>query len=285
MTSCAPSGIRRASRRVANHAAEMPDVKDSPDHSPMGLKALGWHWEQFARRDPLWAILAVPGKRGGKWDPADFFATGRAEVAGVLTYLDGLGVKVRRGNALDFGCGVGRLTQALAATFEHAVGIDISTTMVRLARRYNQHGRRCRYIANRREDLTCLGARRFDFIYTNVVLQHMEGRLALGYVGEFLRLLAPGGVCVFQLPFQALAWPGASIRAIEEPIQLRGWPALLARLRGDRSREATVVIEMHAVPQEEVVALVEARGARVIDIVEDNAAGGGHRSARYCIGV
>ena len=44
----------------------------------------------------------------------------------------------RRDRALDFGCGVGRLTRALGTRFESALGVDISAGMIEQARRLNE---------------------------------------------------------------------------------------------------------------------------------------------------
>jgi 2-polyprenyl-3-methyl-5-hydroxy-6-metoxy-1,4-benzoquinol methylase len=55
----------------------------------------------------------------------------------------------QHGRALDFGCGVGRLTQALATHYDKVDGVDISWEMINLARRHNQHGDRVKYFANR----------------------------------------------------------------------------------------------------------------------------------------
>ena len=30
-------------------------------------------WEDLAKQDPLWAILSVPAKKGGKWNLEEFF--------------------------------------------------------------------------------------------------------------------------------------------------------------------------------------------------------------------
>ena len=45
------------------------------------------------------------------------------------------------------------------------------------------------------------GERRFDLAYTRIVLQHVAGRdLARSYIREFVRVLAPGGIAMFQVP-------------------------------------------------------------------------------------
>src|SRR5262245_2563521 len=91
----------------------------------MDLSALKEHWNRFGRTDPMWAILSWPGKEKGQWTPEEFFDTGVREIAYVLNYAKTLSVRYRRRRALDFGCGVGRLTQALAPHFEEVHGVDI----------------------------------------------------------------------------------------------------------------------------------------------------------------
>ena len=114
----------------------------------------------------------------------------------VMRHLAGLGyVPEWGGRALDFGCGVGRLTQALGRHFNTCVGVDISQSMVQQAQLLNklQH---CRYIATSDIPLPFPeGA--FSFIYSNIVLQHIPRRFAKKYLHEFVRVLSPGGLLVF----------------------------------------------------------------------------------------
>ena len=42
-------------------------------------------WDRLAEVDALWAVLTVPGRKGGRWDVDEFFATGEAEIAHVLS--------------------------------------------------------------------------------------------------------------------------------------------------------------------------------------------------------
>jgi len=66
-------------------------------------------------------------------------------------------------------------------------------------------------VHNTRRDLGVLGQRRFDLIYSDLVLQHMLPALSLSYIDEFLRLLAPGGLLVFQLPSHRRTTPPPTI--------------------------------------------------------------------------
>ena len=157
-------------------------------------------WDHLARYDPLWAILSDPSKTGRRWDLRGFLETGRREVSLLMYQLRALGIDVRREAALDFGCGVGRLSQPLAAYFDRVVGIDVSPEMIRLANGINHDPVRVRYVCNDRDDLAMFASGDFTFMYSNVVLQHLEPPRTLQYLSELLRVVAPGGVLVFQLP-------------------------------------------------------------------------------------
>jgi SAM-dependent methyltransferase len=126
--------------------------------------------------------------------------TGEREISLLLYQLKQLRLEVDRGAALDFGCGVGRLTQALARRFESTVGFDISPRMIDLARRLNKYPETVKYVLGSSSDLSTLRGRDFGVIYSNIVLQHLEPDLARRYIVELLRLLRRGGVAVFQLP-------------------------------------------------------------------------------------
>ena len=139
------------------------------------LRGVRQTWENLAQTDPLWAICTDDNKRGGKWNPPEFFATGEAEISKVLAHVAAIGRKPRwEGRALDFGCGVGRLTQALCERFAGCVGVDISATMIRLAQQYNRHGERCVYMLNDAQDLGKYCDGEFAFIYSSIVLQHLD---------------------------------------------------------------------------------------------------------------
>jgi SAM-dependent methyltransferase len=168
------------------------------------LNKLQQDWDDLAKIDPMWAICSDPTKDQNKWDVAEFFATGRQQIQRVLETIRGLDVVLNTGTALDFGCGVGRLTQALADEFNQVYGVDISPIMIERADQFNRFGEKCRYILNFQADLRIFNDNFFDFIYTYIVLQHMPPDLMLGYLNEFIRTLKAGGILMFQVPIQRL---------------------------------------------------------------------------------
>ena len=167
----------------------------------VGLGRQERDWDDLALVDPLWAILSEtqPGDRG--WQLDRFFERGEADVESVLGVARELGWQGGISSALDFGCGVGRLTRALAGHFKSCTGVDISERMLEHARRLNADCANCRFVVNRSSDLALFADDAFDFVLSFVVLQHVaSAQAALLYISEFVRVACPGGLVVFQLP-------------------------------------------------------------------------------------
>ncbi len=165
----------------------------------MGLEERKGHRDAMTRHDPLWAILTSQNKKGRKWDSEAFFATGRRDIAAVMAYINSLASPPRR-KALDFGCGLGRLTQALCGYYDECVGVDSAPGKIRQARKLNQFGDKCRYLVNATPDLRLFADGTFDLVYSASVLPHIHPASSRNYVQEFLRILAPGGIVLFQMP-------------------------------------------------------------------------------------
>ncbi len=169
----------------------------------MSLDELRDSWNELATKDAFQAVLtrSVSSER---WDPDAFFRTGLDEVEFILHRVRGLGVAPATGRALDFGCGLGRVTQALCPHFQQVDGVDIAAAMIERARSFNRFADRCTYHVNQTDDLHLFGDATFDFVYSNIVLQHIDPQYSRGYIEEFFRVLKPGGVTVFQVPSDPL---------------------------------------------------------------------------------
>jgi SAM-dependent methyltransferase len=218
-------------------------------------------WEHLAETDPLWAVLTRPGRKGGRWDVDEFFATGEAEIAHVFSVADALSRPERRGQALDFGCGVGRLTRALCTRFEQTLGVDISAAMVDQARRLNAGFAGCEFRVNAARDLGQLESASFDFVYSSIALQHIPTvREIEGYVTELLRVASPDGLVVFGLPYHI-----PSLWTIQPRRRVY---ALLRRLgvseRWMLRRTPLTPMRMTPMREENVRSLLERKGAAVL---------------------
>ena len=103
----------------------------------MTLKDVQKTYEDYGKDDPLYAVLSRKDTKDNKWDVEEFFASGREEIAEAMNHVAKHGVDITKGRAMDFGCGVGRLTQALCEEFDGALGVDISYSMIESAQKHN----------------------------------------------------------------------------------------------------------------------------------------------------
>ncbi|MEP6938979.1 MAG: class I SAM-dependent methyltransferase [Rudaea sp.] len=239
------------------------------------LQRLRAAWGVLGEDDPLWAILSDPQKRGGGWDLDAFFASGEAEVAALLQACDHLGLAHARGTALDFGCGVGRLSRALATRFDRVVGVDISASMLAHARRLNADRANIAFVENAAADLRFVADRSVDLIYSVITLQHAPEPLQLGYIAEFMRVLATDGLAVFQTASgHSRDWRGLVHRWVPN--------ALLNPLRRHwySSRAA---FEMHVLAEEKVRATIVRARRRIVRVEDDACAGAGFVGRRFFV--
>jgi len=237
------------------------------------------NWHALGKQDPLLAILTYKEKRGGKWEINEFFETGVREVRATFNYLRGLGINLKGGRALDFGCGVGRLTQALVPRFEETVGVDIASSMINLANRYNRYPEKCDYLVNTADNLRLFPEKSFDFIFSKITLQHVEPRYAKNYIREFLRLAKPEGIILFQLPTESVGEAEASplLRSRVKTLL----PSFVLATYYRVKHHFSPMLEMYGVPHDEVLAIVAEGNGKVIDSRENQDSGEKWRSFSY----
>lgn len=170
----------------------------------MSLERVRETWTELGERDAFWAVLTGRAGAARTWNEEDFFRSGAEEIEVLLREVP---EDVPRGAALDFGCGAGRLTRALATHFERATGVDISPAMIEHARKLNHAYPNAEFVLNDRADLSVFDDASFDFVYSVITLQHMPVELSTSYIAEFFRVCRPGGMVVFQLPGEYIAPP------------------------------------------------------------------------------
>jgi len=241
------------------------------------LAGLRRDWTRLGEADPLWAVCVDPAKQGGRWDVTEFLESGQAEVSDAMAALDRLGLCARRDDALDFGCGVGRLTGALAEHFATVTGVDISLSMLGHARTLHAGQPRCRFVHNDRQDLRIFPSGSFDLVYSGLVLQHMPASLADGYLAEFVRVVRPGGAIAILAPESHRKSPGGLVYA-HAPRRLIG---LVQRA----VYGYPAPMQMHTLPASRVRRTVEPLGGRLVASVPGAGYTGHWRMATHFLAV
>jgi ubiquinone/menaquinone biosynthesis C-methylase UbiE len=246
----------------------------------MSVQKLGKKWQKYGKIDPLWTILTYEGKENNKWDEDEFFRTGRDEISKIMEFVKKLDHPLEKAKALDFGCGVGRLTQALAEEFDEVIGVDIAPSMIELAEKYNKCGKKCKYFVNDKADLKMFDDDTFDFIYTNIVLQHIEPKFTKKYIQEFIRILKPNGLLIFQQPSgkaDATTLKGKIKKVITRVVPVSVLDFLF-KLKYGQLR-----MDVFGIPKKEIFKIIEANNAKLISCNINENTGSNWISISYAV--
>jgi SAM-dependent methyltransferase len=231
------------------------------------------------------AILALE-EGTPEWTPETFFQSGVDYCRFLMeTLLDPRGLPTGREGALDFGCGMGRLTNGLSGYFDEVVGVDISSEMVRLATE-SKKSSKVRFVHNTRDHLRVFDDASFDLVLSVIVLQHIPPAASLNYISEFLRILKPGGVAVFQLPVRDVFEDRGLAHNLWNEfrrIVYRPKRILEVRRRLPWALGAIPRMEMRGIPKEELIRHISDCHGRLIAAIDDFSAGEGIESYLYLV--
>lgn len=190
------------------------------------------HWERFGRQDPYFGVLASEKFHRETLTPeaiTEFFASGERRVGAALATIQRhFDPDFHPACCLDFGCGVGRLVIPLAKRFPHVVGVDISLSMLReAAQNCAQRGvENVQFVQS--DDRLSKVEGKFDFIYSDIVFQHIPRPRGEKIVARLIDLLNDGGVAALSLPYSAnaplmtrcLRWAQKSVPLVHSIVNL-----------------------------------------------------------------
>lgn len=169
------------------------------DFDPELLAKMQREWDERARENARYYVNCAEQD----WSDEAFFHSGQCNVAReILTDMGNIcrGRDPKKMRVLEIGCGVGRVTQALADVFGEVYGVDVSGEMIRQAKTALSGRRNVHLFQNNGKDLAVLGNVRFDFAFSYIVFQHIPSRAVIeSYVRAVRRLLRPGGLFKFQV--------------------------------------------------------------------------------------
>lgn len=216
-------------------------------------------WRALGETKPHWSVITTDEFKPENIARTEdaFYAGGEHNVATLLRTLARNGIDpARLRTVMDFGCGVGRLSAALARKFERVVSVDVSVSHLAVAREALARRGLTNVTTHALATIDGLAdLPEVDLVFSLIVLQHNPPPVMRALLAGLLERLAPGGAAVVQLPTYL---PGGYRFEVE---------AYLAG--GGRD------MEMHPLPQAEVFAVARAAGVSVLEVLEDGWTGYG----------
>lgn len=158
-------------------------------------------WESWARIDPYYAVLTADQYRKRNVSIEDFFGTGESHVAHVFQTIRQIEPSFQPKTALDFGCGVGRLLVPLSRMAREVIGVDVSDTMLAIARRNLEERDISNFVLVKSDDSLSAVRSMIDFIHSYIVFQHIPVVRGERLFTALLSKLAPGGMGALHFPF------------------------------------------------------------------------------------
>ncbi len=155
-------------------------------------------WEYYGKHHPYYGVLSYSEFRAGVLDEQakqKFFASGVEVVDNFIAHAEKAYGPLRYGTALDYGCGVGRLTRRLAERFRTVIGVDVASEMLEEARR-NLSG--CENVTL--EQAGSESTTPLDFVLSKIVFQHIPASEGFPILERLATRLSPGGVGILDLP-------------------------------------------------------------------------------------
>lgn len=131
--------------------------------------------------------------------------------------------------AVEIGCGLGRLTQALAEHFGLVVGVDVSRALLKQAVTNNERDNVV-FEVNDGYHLRPAAVKSCDTVFSYEVLYYLNREILTSYLRDVFALLRPGGQFVFELNTEPIRFGTRVSGAIRNVLHScgkkhwRGWP-------------------------------------------------------------
>jgi SAM-dependent methyltransferase len=217
-------------------------------------------WTGLGTSDPFWSVLTSERYRksnmSGSAKVEEFYASGIADLNYLCAFLSRADLALTPHMVVaEYGCGLGRVTPFLARAAGRVLAFDISATHLEAAtRRIAQEGiPNVEFVqVTGRSTLAQLTA--IDLFFSLIVLQHNPPPVILGILDAAFAGLRPGGLAFFQVPTYG-----------------SGYTFELARFMENEGLAKSM--EMHFVPQADILRLARAHGMQLVEIRTDHLAG------------
>jgi SAM-dependent methyltransferase len=161
-------------------------------------------WQEFGAIEPYYSVLTKPQYlRENLTEDAlnAFFASGEEEINNLFSDVGAhFDVRPPLSSALDFGCGVARLTIPLARRAERVFAVDVADAMLERAREHCRRADAHNVTFLALDHLNSIPRGSIDLVCAHLVLQHIPRSSGRRLLGHLAALLAPRGLLSIDFP-------------------------------------------------------------------------------------
>ena len=153
-------------------------------------------WKVWGAAEPFFGVLSHDRFRRENLTPEaldEFWRTGVDEAVRLEEVLTRFFGPFPKATALDFGCGVGRLTRGMAAFCGEVVGLDVSPGM--LAEAVKDAPENTTFVTELRDGQT------FDWVNSIIVFQHIPPSRGYRILDDLLQRVNVGGAISLHITF------------------------------------------------------------------------------------
>jgi len=252
-------------RRISEASAAISDQQDTSDvewrasaaELPLLIEHIRQVWSRYGREEAYYSVLTDPAylmERLETTDIESFYATGLLE-------MERFEAVCRRNfiepdpswEIFELGCGVGRVGEAFASKFSAYIGVDISAEHIAIAqKRLAERGLANTTLALLDDFLS--GDASTDVFFSMIVLQHNPPPIIHDLLDLCLARVRPKGLAYFQVP-----------------CHLYDYRFCVTDYLAGQGQSETM--EIHALPQRDVFALLARHGLNPIEVTPDDRIG------------
>ncbi len=212
-------------RRAAGYDPVPMEIEVSAKDAERMLAQVRRIWTALGQEKPYFSVLGEkrfsPGLVEANLEA--FGKTGRDEIDVLKRRLTALEIDpADHPDAVEYGCGVGRVTVPLSGLFRKVTGFDISEPHLELAQQAARIAGRRNIALAPVKDIRALDVPQHDFFYSRMVLHRNPPPLQAQILRRCLGRMRVGGIAVFQLlthlegyRYDTAAWLAA--KPLEEP--------------------------------------------------------------------
>jgi SAM-dependent methyltransferase len=215
-------------------------------------------WTRYGQQEPYFSVCTDSELRGADIgeQATEFYASGQGDVHYLTSFAARSGIELASRSCFELGCGVGRVTRWLAPLFRRVYAADISPGHLAITQRVlaesgieNVSLMQLRSLEDLRQIV------KFDVFFSVITLQHNPPPLTAYILTQVLTNLNVGGLAFFQLPTYALDYEFK----VDDYM--------------NASTEGEPEMEMHVLPQRDVMGIAHMTGCQLLELREDGYTG------------